>query len=59
MVPSPSPTGQPGSNLDAVAGTGANNAWAVGVISINNGKNGVATLIERWNGTAWTVTPSP
>ena len=56
---SPSPTGQPGSELESVADTSPNDAWAVGVTWLNNGRNGFATLIEHWNGSAWTVTPSP
>ena len=37
----------------------ANNAWAVGVLLLNAGFDGNTTLIEHWNGSAWTVTPSP
>jgi hypothetical protein len=37
--------------LNAVAATSADNAWAVGYI---NGE----TLIERWNGTAWKWVPT-
>jgi hypothetical protein len=41
-----------GGVLNGVAATSAGNAWAVG-------SAGGKTLIERWNGTAWTQVPSP
>jgi hypothetical protein len=36
-----------------VASTASNDVWAVGTIAYN------ATLIEHWDGTAWTQTTSP
>ncbi len=56
-VASPNPGGSSRDNvLAAVAATSASNAWAVGYYS-----NGTAnqSLIEHWNGTAWTQVPSP
>jgi hypothetical protein len=61
QVPSPSP-GKDLNRLDGVAATSATNAWAVGYYSQHSdpGAEGHArTLIEHWNGTAWTQVPSP
>jgi hypothetical protein len=56
IVPSPSP-GSPGIDfLWGVARLSGNDAWAAG--SYSNG-SGSLTLVEHWNGTAWTVVPSP
>src|SRR5437667_10446120 len=38
--------------LHGVTAISATNAWAVGIASSN-------TLIEHWNGTAWSVSSSP
>src|SRR5689334_17781737 len=56
-VPSPNP---PSSKavLQAVAGVGANDAWAVGEY-IGGQYNQWQTLTEHWDGTAWTIVPSP
>jgi hypothetical protein len=44
------------SELDSVAATSSTNAWAVG----SDGNRGAShILIERWDGTAWKVQPSP
>jgi hypothetical protein len=53
---SPNPGGTSTDLLDGVAATSATSAWAVG--AYNNGTVG-GTLVERWNGTAWTVQNSP
>jgi len=45
------------SALDAVAGTGPNDVWAVG--NTGDTPQAARTLILHWNGTAWTVVPSP
>jgi hypothetical protein len=45
-------------DLTGVAVLAAGNAWAVGTdadVDTNDGR----TLIEHWNGTAWSVVPSP
>jgi hypothetical protein len=44
--------------LLGVAATSASNAWAVGHY-IPRGFSVAHTLIEHWNGTAWTQVPSP
>src|SRR5215472_13810096 len=60
-VPSPSP-GKDLNSLDGVAATSATNAWAVGYYSQHSApgtQTNTRTLIEHWNGTAWTQVPSP
>jgi hypothetical protein len=47
----------PGSSLNAVAAISRTSAWAVGTIHGFSPAN--VTLIDRWNGTRWTVVPSP
>jgi len=55
-VPSPDAPGRRTSSfLNAVAATSRRDAWAVG----ESNSGGGSTLIERWNGKAWKVTPSP
>jgi len=59
IVPSPNP-GKIVSRLDAVAGTGPQDVWAVG--SFAGGTPAVGdsgTLILHWDGQAWTQVPSP
>lgn len=51
---------QPSSNtpvLNGVTTVSANDIWAVG--ETQSGEFGVSTLIEHWNGTAWSIVPSP
>jgi hypothetical protein len=58
----PSPTPPSGGTLNGVAATSASNAWAVGQTGPGpGGGTGPSdrTLIEHWNGTAWTMVPSP
>jgi hypothetical protein len=57
IVPSPNPGADTFSVLQAVSGTSATDAWAVGVT--HNGTLPSRTLIQRWNGTAWSIVPSP
>lgn len=55
----PSPNGaQPRNALHSVAVVAADQVWAAGTTENLNGtvKN---TLIEQWNGSSWTVVPSP
>jgi len=47
----------PGSGLADVLALTPHRAWAVGSYSPRNGVT--RTLIEQWNGHAWTRTPSP
>jgi hypothetical protein len=61
QVPSPNPAGSGGaavSSLRGVAALSRADAWAVGVA--NSGPSGQRnTVIEHWDGTAWTVVGSP
>ncbi len=52
----PSPNGPSGSDLDAVAVVSTNDVWAVGD---NQPGGSFTTLIEHWDGTQWSVVPSP
>jgi hypothetical protein len=56
-IPSPNPSSTT-NGLGAISGTGPTDLWAVGQYGGNNGADN-ATLIEHWDGTAWTVVPSP
>ena len=57
IVPSPSP-GQELNRLWAVSAGPSNDVWAVGDYSTKNGR-AFRTLIEHWDGTSWSVVPSP
>lgn len=57
VVPSPN-VGTGNNNLSGVAAVRANDVWAVGVYW-NSTTNGYQTLIEQWNGSIWSVVPSP
>jgi hypothetical protein len=60
VVPSPDPNPGEGNVLRAVAATAPNDVWAVGDFIVNNGGIGTyRTLIEHWDGTQWSVVPSP
>jgi hypothetical protein len=48
-----------GGHFAAVAATSPGNAWAVGSTGPDSEGTGQQTLIEHWNGTAWTRVPSP
>ncbi len=60
-VPSPNPAGRSGavpSTLNGVAVRTATGAWAVG--ATRSGPSGQwNTLVEKWDGTSWTVVPAP
>src|SRR5947209_10047259 len=59
IVSSPSP-GTGNDNLMGVAITSASDVWAVGSNLVGNGPNGTyQTLTEHWNGSQWSVIPSP
>ena len=56
---SPNPGGSANTSaFSGVAATSSTNAWAVGNYFKNRNAAG-ETLVERWNGTAWKVQPSP
>jgi hypothetical protein len=55
----PTPNSSPyGNNLQSVAAVSASDAWAVGA-SEEVDDTQAKTLIEHWNGKAWSVVPSP
>ena len=60
-VPSPNPAGRGGAARSALTGVAVRtvtDAWAVG--AARSGPSGQRnTLIEHWDGTSWTVVPSP
>ena len=56
VIATPNPTS--GENdLWGVAAVSENDVWAVGDVSTSTG--GLKTLIEHWNGTAWSVVSTP
>lgn len=58
IVPSPTPgSGTDGISLSGVAATSATDAWAGG--SDSPAAGGTFPLLERWNGTSWSLAPSP
>lgn len=57
IVPSPNRNNDVVSELHSVSGTSANDVWAVGFS--HNGGPPVRTLIEHWDGTRWSIVPSP
>ncbi len=64
-VPSPNASGIPfktvanGNSLNAVAAISADDVWAVGHTTINAFSQGAASLVEHWNGRAWSIVPTP
>jgi hypothetical protein len=58
-VASPSPPGTTGASLAGVKTLGANDAWAVGKVTVSTGSPFTRTLIQRWNGTSWSIVSSP
>ncbi len=56
------PMAQPGTNtptIGAVTAISATSAWAVGEDIGATSAVGGSTLIEHWNGTSWSIVPSP
>ena len=58
QVPSPAPAGR-SAELYGVAAVSAASAWAVGQAAASRTGGTWPPLIEHWNGTAWTLVPSP
>lgn len=58
IVPSPT-VGSSDNFLNAATAFAANDIWAVGVSSTNPSTFIGRTLIEHWNGTAWSIVKSP
>lgn len=59
VVPMQQPGGADPPRLNAVTAVAANDIWAVGEVQSLTGPFGVSTLIEHWNGSAWSIVPSP
>ena len=61
VVPTPNPAGAAGgSQFHGVAAAASNDVWAVGQTYFLDANVGpIQTLIEHWNGTSWSVVPSP
>ena len=60
IVPSPSRAGSSSNSLSGIAAIAPNDIWAVGSSSSVSGVNVVtSTLVEHWNGSTWTIVPSP
>ena len=57
IVPTVSPAGDTHSVLYSVHGTAADDVWAVG--STHDGTLPSRTLIEHWDGSSWSIVPSP
>ncbi|MHB8597877.1 MAG: hypothetical protein ACYDER_13815 [Ktedonobacteraceae bacterium] len=58
VVPSPNPNPDANGNaLGGVASVSPTDVWAVGSYSYNGSNND--TLVEQWNGTSWSIVPSP
>lgn len=57
IVPSANPSTRPYNYLYGVTAVATNNVWAVG--SYAPVGRGPLSLVERWNGSAWSVVPSP
>jgi hypothetical protein len=57
IVPSPN-IGTAGNVLNAVTAVAANDVWAVGYAE-GSGFTVNETLVEHWDGSAWTIVPSP
>jgi hypothetical protein len=57
VISSPNPNVS-GNHLDGLAVVSSNNIWAVG-FTFNYSTMADQTLIERWNGNAWSIIPSP
>jgi hypothetical protein len=58
VVPSPDPGVSAANYLSGIDAVSANDIWAVGAFQ-NTGTVGLNTLIEHWNGSNWSVIPSP
>lgn len=65
IVPSPNlPSTYPEVELDGVVALAANDVWAVGygenpAIPLGSGSPADITLIEHWDGSSWSIVPSP
>jgi hypothetical protein len=59
VVPVPAPAGSSSSQLSGISAVSPNNIWAVGSATTVVGTTVVGrTLVEHWNGTAWSIVTS-
>jgi hypothetical protein len=59
VVPVPTPAGSSSSQLSGISAVSPNNIWAVGGATTVVGTTVVGrTLVEHWNGTAWSIVTS-
>src|SRR5207248_2646004 len=58
LIPTPHIDGAWYTNLVSVAAVSPNDVWAVGSY-INHGTGPYITLTMHWNGTQWSIVPSP
>ena len=58
VVPSPTPANASSTTLSGVKTFSTTNAWAVGSYTTSAATTS-RTLIQRWNGTGWSIVPSP
>jgi hypothetical protein len=60
IVASPNPAGSPGAGLSSVDCVTATSCFAAGSYTVSSAFNApLKTLIERWNGTSWSIVVSP
>ena len=57
IVPSPSTSATQSNQLLGVSCVSASDCWAVGIAISGAATN--QTLVEQWNGTSWSIVPSP
>jgi hypothetical protein len=56
----PTPNGSTGGqSFSAVSATSPNDIWAVGSLVFPNSNKAVLTLVEHFNGSTWSIVPSP
>jgi hypothetical protein len=58
QAPPVADTGGPYDSLESVSATGGDDVWAVGS-SVNVPETASKTLAVHWDGTAWTIVPTP
>ncbi len=58
IIPSPN-VGSSDNQLEAVVALSANNIWATGTYFNPQNPHANLTLVEHWNGSKWSVVPSP
>ena len=60
IVPSPNAAERPINWLIGVEAVASNNVWAVGYSAMSQSSSSInRTLILRWNGSTWSIVPSP